>query len=408
MQAQLLAMVTPAIAVVFSGVFALLWWRDRSQSYVGAFLFSYLALTAGLLVSFFASQPGGAHAVLTVHALYTFSVLSLIWGAAKRVGQTIPLAAMLSCSLVAAPFLWQASFIDDQYIRLYVQGSLNGLLFAIGAVILWRAAARNIVDRLVTGIFVLLSANFFIRPQIAMMVGGHMTIDEYRSSIFYSIHVLSLALFALMLALVLSAATMIDQHFKQQKRSESDPLTGLRLRRAFDSAASEMLNRATLRNMPVSVIVADIDHFKQVNDVWGHAVGDEAIAGFGKMLSKMIRDTDIAGRIGGEEFCILVWNCEVAAAERLAERIRQKFGSQSHVASRPDLRLTASFGVTAWREGESYMRTFARSDAALYEAKDKGRNRVERAAGDGERGGEVLPFNPELKDQRSQRVVQIK
>lgn len=405
MQAQLLAMVTPAIAVIFSGVFALLWWRDHSQSYVGALLFSYLALTAGLLVSFFAISPGGANAALTVHAFFTFSVLSLIWGAAKRVGQSIPLAAMLSCSLIAAPFLWQASLIDDEYIRLYVQGSLNGLFFAIGAVILWRAAARNIVDRLVTGIFVLLSANFFIRPQIAMMVGGHMTIDEYRASIFYSLHVLSLAVFALLLALILSAATMIDQHHKQQKRSESDPLTGLRLRRAYDSAATEMLNRARLRGVPVSVIVADIDHFKRVNDMWGHAVGDEAIAGFGKMLGKMIRDTDIAGRVGGEEFCILVWNCEIEAAERLAERIRQAFAAQSHVTSRPDLRLTASFGVTGWREGESYARAFTRGDAALYSAKDKGRNRVETATGEGSQSGEVVPFSADRMASRARRAV---
>ncbi|TNE59599.1 MAG: GGDEF domain-containing protein [Sphingomonadales bacterium] len=373
---QLLAMLTPAIAVIFSAVFAMLWWRDRSQPHVGAFLVSYLTLSAGLIVSYFASDPGGPATVLTVHAIFCVSSFALIWGVTKRVGQKIPIAAIVACALIASPFLWVASINDDQYTRLYVQGSLNGLLFAITAVVLWRAAVRSTIDRLVTALFVLLSANFFIRPQVAMMVGGQMTIDEYRASIFYSVHVFSLALFALLLALVLSAASIIDQQRAQQRRSESDPLTGLRLRRAFDSATSELLNRASIQNVPVTVIVADIDHFKRVNDNWGHSVGDLAIAAFGKLITSMIRDTDIAGRIGGEEFCILVWNCELAAAEKLAERIRQVFASKAPIESEPDLRLTASFGVTQWAEGENYVRTFARADLALYEAKDHGRNKV--------------------------------
>ncbi|NQX95725.1 MAG: GGDEF domain-containing protein, partial [Erythrobacter sp.] len=82
------------------------------------------------------------------------------------------------------------------------------------------------------------------------------------------------------------------------------------------------------------------------------------------------------GRIGGEEFCILVYNCEHGAAEGLANRIRHRFATMEHEALGPDIRITASFGVTQWRSGEGYGKLFARADAALYNAKANGRNCV--------------------------------
>ena len=92
-----------------------------------------------------------------------------------------------------------------------------------------------------------------------------------------------------------------------------------------------------------------------------------------------MRGCDISARIGGEEFCIAIWNCDNPSAERLAERIRVAFGALAHEALGDDMRLTASFGVATARPGERYTKLFARADQALYRAKSLGRNRVENA-----------------------------
>jgi len=116
-----------------------------------------------------------------------------------------------------------------------------------------------------------------------------------------------------------------------------------------------------------------------VNDIWGHQSGDQAIADFGNLIKNKVRTCDVAGRIGGEEFCIAVWNCDNEPAYRLAERIRHAFAAHKHIVINDDIRLTASFGVATAQAGETYKQLFARADKALYEAKSKGRDRVVNA-----------------------------
>lgn len=160
---------------------------------------------------------------------------------------------------------------------------------------------------------------------------------------------------------------------------ESDPLTGLQMRRAFEADAAVMLIRASEQNVPVSMIVADIDHFKAINDRWGHSVGDQVIKAFGKLVEQKTRKRDLTGRIGGEEFCILVWNCALGPSKGLAERIRQALAGQKNFGIAAELDLSGSFGVAQLRKRESYSSLFERADRALYRAKERGRNRVEAA-----------------------------
>ena len=107
----------------------------------------------------------------------------------------------------------------------------------------------------------------------------------------------------------------------------------------------------------------------------------------------MIRGCDVAGRIGGEEFCIAVWNCPNEPAERLAERIRIAFARLEHDGLNDDIRLTASFGVATARDGETYERLFARADEALYQAKSDGRDQVSNA--EKRRDGDAAQSEPQ-------------
>ena len=132
-------------------------------------------------------------------------------------------------------------------------------------------------------------------------------------------------------------------------------------------------------HQPLSLAVMDIDNFKQVNDRYGHVAGDLVIAEVAACVRHVTRINDHCARWGGEEFAILMPAADPHAAAEMAERVRQRVQEASIAGEFGVVRVTASFGVVQWRAGESLTDLVARADAALYQAKHLGRNRVERA-----------------------------
>ncbi|MDQ7831683.1 MAG: sensor domain-containing diguanylate cyclase [Desulfovibrionaceae bacterium] len=158
--------------------------------------------------------------------------------------------------------------------------------------------------------------------------------------------------------------------------SLTDPLTGLPNRLALDRVLEDEAARGQRHGRTFSVIIGDIDHFKRINDVHGHAVGDAALREAAETLAASVRGTDTAGRFGGEEFLVVCPETDAAGAEILAENLRARVEERTYAKGE---RLTMSFGVAESRPGESPSRLVARADAALYRAKALGRNRVCRA-----------------------------
>ncbi len=158
--------------------------------------------------------------------------------------------------------------------------------------------------------------------------------------------------------------------------SVTDPLTGLPNRLALDRVLEDEAARGQRHGRTFSVIIGDIDHFKRINDIHGHAVGDTALREAAATLAASVRGTDTAGRFGGEEFLVVCPETDAAGAEILAENLRA--GVEERIYAKGE-RLTMSFGVAESRPGESPSRLVARADAALYRAKALGRNRVCRA-----------------------------
>ena len=126
-----------------------------------------------------------------------------------------------------------------------------------------------------------------------------------------------------------------------------------------------------------AVLMLDLDHFKAVNDRYGHAVGDTVLRSFAEILRDSLRSSDLAGRVGGEEFAVLLPHTDLAGALLLAERIRHAVASYCRVPQHPELRMTVSIGASELLpEDPSPEVALARADAALYRAKQEGRNRV--------------------------------
>jgi diguanylate cyclase (GGDEF)-like protein len=155
--------------------------------------------------------------------------------------------------------------------------------------------------------------------------------------------------------------------------SFTDPLTGIMNRRYLDSIIEFEMARSDRYNHPMSIITLDLDHFKKVNDTWGHPVGDEVLKWVVRILQENIRKTDILVRLGGEEFMILLTQTGLGGAREAAEKLRSTLENTQHPVVG---KCTASFGAAERLEGEAFSNLYSRVDEALYRAKENGRNQV--------------------------------
>ena len=162
-----------------------------------------------------------------------------------------------------------------------------------------------------------------------------------------------------------------------EELSVTDGLTGLYNRRHFIQCLEQEISRSRRLDHPVTLIMADLDHFKQVNDQLGHQAGDQALRLFADLLSNGVRKVDTVGRYGGEEFCLVLVNCNQAAGLAVAEKLRSQFEKQSNTGVFKVLGgLSVSMGVAQLKESMGPEQLFARADHALYQAKRQGRNQV--------------------------------
>jgi len=158
----------------------------------------------------------------------------------------------------------------------------------------------------------------------------------------------------------------------------TDQLTGLHNRRYMRVQLESFLNRSLMGGDPVSILLCDIDHFKRVNDIHGHAAGDDVLREFGRRLRENIRPADLACRYGGEEFVVIMPDTSQALAQAAGERLRQIISDQGFRINRGDeLRVTMSGGVSTVAPEDTIDALLKRADDALYRAKSSGRNRIE-------------------------------
>jgi diguanylate cyclase (GGDEF)-like protein len=160
-----------------------------------------------------------------------------------------------------------------------------------------------------------------------------------------------------------------------ERVAATDPLTGLANRRHFMTAADSMLRDAALDDRSCTLVLLDVDHFKSINDVYGHDAGDRALTGVADAMRRASSSADLTARVGGEEFAILMLGASALHAQHLAAEMASSLRSLDPVA------VTASYGVVEARDGDlDVSELLVRADAALYEAKRTGRNRCVVAA----------------------------
>lgn len=157
----------------------------------------------------------------------------------------------------------------------------------------------------------------------------------------------------------------------------TDGLTGLANRRELEESSARAIQEAMRYGQPLSIVITDVDHFKKVNDTFGHQVGDEVLKSVAFALKAEGRGTDVVGRYGGEEFVLVLSGTRVDGAKELAERVRRRLEANPIETSAGPVAVTLSLGVATLREhGDTLHALVEAADQALYEAKRAGRNRV--------------------------------
>lgn len=172
--------------------------------------------------------------------------------------------------------------------------------------------------------------------------------------------------------------TMMQEQARQLRsyitQAQTDGLTGLANRRCFDDLLQRRLAERQRHQMPFSLILFDIDHFKLFNDTYGHLAGDMVLKGVAKIITSSIRDLDLGARFGGEEFGVILTDADLNVARKMAEQIRTQIDKSYFCVNDSVLHVTVSAGITELQSSDSVDDVVRRADAALYDAKASGRN----------------------------------
>ena len=244
----------------------------------------------------------------------------------------------------------------------------------------WRGRSEPLVSRW-PAIFMLFAHGslFLLRTPLATVMPWIADSQVYES-VWLTVLSFEALLFTIAIAFILLAMAKERTELLHKTASLVDPLTGIPNRRAFLEGAAAMAQRIDAEPRPAAVLLIDLDHFKSINDSFGHALGDRVLRVFAETACANIGPSDLIGRLGGEEFAIALYDVDRARALDVAEAIRRSF---EEIASEVDGHLvaaTCSIGIAVSEEGPLDMsELLARADEALYSAKERGRNRCEVA-----------------------------
>ena len=339
---------------------------------------SYALLMMGFLIQDVGpALPHELHRI-PANVCFLLSACTLVAAVLRRYDVSVPTKLMTTLVVVAmAGHCWFLLIHPSLAARIYFISSSLGIVALIAVVKLHPVKKPHLVDRLLFWIAVLVAANFILRPiVIGWLVGNYDSHEDFQRSIYWTTVLFTQAMVSIMVALSLMAAIAIDLMGELRQEANTDQLSGLLNRRGFEKEAATVLQHGAARGRPAALLIADLDNFKLVNDTYGHAIGDKVISIFGELVLLAAIPGIVAGRIGGEEFAILMPAAEMGAARSFAERLRDGFGKRCEGRLPTGLRPSISIGIHVSHAGMSLYDLLSNADAALYAAKRSGRDRV--------------------------------
>jgi diguanylate cyclase (GGDEF)-like protein len=283
--------------------------------------------------------------------------------------------------LVLGAIAWIAAVMtvapEASAMRMTVGAGIVAIYAALTATELWSERRRTLQKRWVAIVVPVLHGFVLMLP---ILLGDllHPHDKMFSGSIWVTVFSIELVLYAVGTVFVIFMLVSERTVTAHRTAASTDPLTGMFNRRGFAEATSRVIEREANAGRPVTVLIFDIDHFKSINDRFGHPAGDEILKLFATVVVNTLRISDLSGRIGGEEFAALL-PCSLEEGVIAAERVREAFADSGIVVEEGPVDTTVSIGVAGGPAGTELEVLLASADTALYQAKRSGRNRVEAA-----------------------------
>ncbi len=372
-----ISLLNPGIGLLFATAFFLLW-LNRRERYVAYAAGAYTASAIAFLI-----QDVGPVLPMELQRLpanLAFLLTGILFAAAiiKRYALPVPWRTMaITTTISITVFLWFLLVQPSIAARILAISIGAGIIAAMVVKSLWPIDKPYLIDRLLFWVAALAALNLIIRPVVLLSLGsGFDNYVGFQQSVYWTTVQFSQAMISIVAAISLMVAVAIDQIAELRRQVDDDNLSGLLNRRGFEAKAGAALRRCLDEDRPVALLIADLDQFKSINDNHGHAVGDAIIAAFGAHVRLIGPPEMVAGRIGGEEFALLVPGAGIETGRQLAEAVRT--GLEGACAGRIPATLcpTTSIGLTIGAPGTTLSALMQEADQALYEAKRTGRNRV--------------------------------
>jgi diguanylate cyclase (GGDEF)-like protein len=354
------------------------WHFNRDSKGVREWLLGFALASINLLI--FVSVPPIPVALfsLLLDALLMSAGLCGFLGAINYIGRPLryffPLLIIGACLIVSAVALLKN---QDGTTGFTLSSIVSGGYCAIAGVLLMRGGPSNHPFRYLLAGSVLFHGVFIMARPLLFTDSLQLFLDLTVQIAAMDLMVFEQIIMSPILAMSVLLLINEDKSMLLRMRAEFDFLTGVRNRGSFFEQLAKAASLSSRLNAPLSVMVIDLDHFKSINDRYGHQAGDEILKDFVKVAKSCIRNEDDVGRIGGEEFGIFLMNTPLNQAMLIAERLRASAESSAVVFGNATISYTASIGLAAYEEQFDVTRAVDRADQALYFAKNRGRNCVE-------------------------------
>jgi diguanylate cyclase (GGDEF)-like protein len=373
---NVIGLLNTSMAAIFCAAMLVIWKNNRNFSYILILGISYTIRSLCFGVFYFAFSMNNPVLRFSANVLLMLSMLLLSAGLSHRRHEQPRYAILLTMAAIALGSLYYNQFIEQSlFARVVV---LNFGLAVVSLLMMLDAAKsskRTPVEQVLFGLMLVSCAGFLLRPLFLTASGAT---AEQSEGAYWLVVSISDALICAMMAVGFFAIIASDLMEGIKSDAQIDTLSGLLNRRGFEPRALGALARQAT-DRPAAMILSDLDHFKSINDRFGHSGGDRIIQKFSAVLKETVPRDAVMARLGGEEFAILLPPGAAAAAHRVAEEVRSTFRQVAIDLVAGEANPTASFGIAVARQNEDLNTLIDRADRALYQAKHDGRDCVRMA-----------------------------
>lgn len=366
------------------------WAQNRSTAALGWWGGAYLIVAVATALFSLRGKVSDVWSVDIANALFVLGYGALWSGA--RVFEGRPAKLLWAA---AGAVIWLVACRFDGFLAsLWARIVLGSLLLCTYSCLfiweLWRARHDGLISRWpMMGILAFHALLFVLRILlVSSLPFPQGTLPATHAAAVFTVLSWMFHAFSISFLLLALAKERVESNYRLA--SLTDALTGLLNRRGFNERAERLIARSKISGAPLTLLLCDLDHFKSINDRFGHLTGDDLLVVFAKSVTLSLRPLDLVGRLGGEEFVALAPGTPASAMMEIAERVRIGFAHAGRTVRGREVQATVSIGVASTTSaGYSLETLYAMADEALYRAKEKGRNRAERGGAPADCGSEL-------------------